>query len=50
MSSSLLNEVKRFLRPEDSALFECRDCGHKLEEKGEECPECGSSEISSYDL
>jgi len=51
MTPYLLNEVKRFLRPSDSALYECRNCGKTLEEQGvEECPECGCEEIAQYEL
>lgn len=50
MSSSLLEGVKRFLRPSDSELFECRNCGQTLEEEAEECPECGGEDMASYKL
>jgi len=50
MSPYLLEEVKRFLRPSDSVLYECRNCGKTLEEEAEECPSCGSEEISKYEL
>jgi rRNA maturation endonuclease Nob1 len=50
MSSNLLKEVKRFLTPSSSELFECRNCGKTLEEEAEECPECGGEDIASYKI
>jgi rubrerythrin len=50
MSPYLLEEVKRFLRPSDESLFECRNCGYTLDEETEECPECGGQDIASYRL
>ncbi|ELZ84483.1 hypothetical protein C455_00082 [Haloferax larsenii JCM 13917] len=50
MSPYLLEEVKRFLRPSDSVLYECRNCGYTLEKEAEECPSCCSEDISKYEL
>lgn len=51
MSSYLLEEVNQFLRPSNSELYEYRNCGHKLEEEdAEQCPNCGSEEISKYEF
>jgi len=50
MSSSLLKGMKQFLKPADRDLYECRHCGKTLEKKSEKCPECGSEEISRYEL
>ncbi|MCY4730542.1 hypothetical protein KY092_08215 [Natronomonas gomsonensis] len=50
MSPYLLNEVKRFLKSDDYEIYECRRCGCTLEEKAEECPDCGCEDIASYRL
>jgi rubrerythrin len=46
----LLEEVKRFLRPSQSELFECRSCGKTLEKEAEQCPECGGEDIATYKI
>lgn len=50
MSSSLLQEVKQFLKPADSDLYECRHCGKTLEKESEKCPDCGCEDIAQYKL
>ncbi|ELY56461.1 hypothetical protein C491_13017 [Natronococcus amylolyticus DSM 10524] len=29
-------------------LYECRNCGRKLDADSDECPHCGSSEVAYY--
>ena len=36
------------LRPTD--IYECRDCGAKVDEDTTECPTCESTEIAHYEL
>lgn len=31
-------------------LYECRNCGMTVSYGSDECPECGSAEIATYDL
>ncbi len=50
MSSSLLEGVKRVLRPSSEDLFECRRCGKTLDRDADECSECGCEEVVRYEF
>lgn len=34
----------------DGSIHECRNCGTTLEEDREHCPNCGASEIATYEF
>lgn len=46
---SLTTAVRRWLVSDDGVVYECRDCGTKLEPTEWRCPACGSLEIAEYD-
>ncbi|EMA11545.1 hypothetical protein C437_01495 [Haloarcula vallismortis ATCC 29715] len=48
--SSLLADVKQFLRPSDSELYECRRCGTILDKAADKCPSCGFEDIARYEF
>ncbi|WP_268875528.1 hypothetical protein [Natronorubrum thiooxidans] len=40
----------RLLVNSDGELYECRNCGEKLDHDCEECPTCRSTEIAHYEF
>lgn len=44
----VLNTIRDAVGRNPSVLYECRDCGEKIEDDVEECPACESDEIARY--
>jgi anaerobic ribonucleoside-triphosphate reductase len=47
----MIQTLKRLvLRSVPTSISECRNCGTSVGLESESCPECGSSEIASYEI
>lgn len=44
----VLSTIRDAVGGGSSVLYECRDCGEKIEDDVEECPACDSDEIARY--
>lgn len=43
---SVFERLKRLVSgPESGVVFECADCGERIEADREQCPDCGSTEL-----
>ncbi|WP_435158176.1 zinc ribbon domain-containing protein [Haladaptatus sp. DFWS20] len=47
---SLSAKVRRWLSDDETIMYECRDCGTTLLSTRQRCPNCGSTEIASFDV
>ncbi|SFL32421.1 hypothetical protein SAMN04487950_3356 [Halogranum rubrum] len=45
-----LRALLRHVFGSEDILYECRNCGTTLEEDTEQCPECGATDIATYQL
>ncbi len=34
----------------ETTLYECRNCGPTLDTDDDQCPECGSADVATYQL
>jgi len=46
----LLNRVRSLLDGDGETVYECRVCGTNTPADAERCTECGSSEITAFDI
>lgn len=44
----LATVLRRFVRDEPTLIYECRHCGHTVDEETEDCPECETDGIAEY--
>jgi rubrerythrin len=45
-----LRSLLRHVLGSETVLSECRNCGTTLEDDGEQCPECGATDVATYRL
>jgi len=46
----LLNRVRSLLDGDGETVYECRVCGTNTPADAERCTECGSSDITAFDI
>lgn len=46
----MIRRLLGWLRDRDGTYHECQDCGTTVDETEAPCPECGSTEVSTFDL
>ncbi|QSW99263.1 hypothetical protein [Haloterrigena alkaliphila] len=45
----VVTKLRHFV-DDDEGLYECRNCGAKLDDDRDPCPTCGSAEIAHYEF
>ncbi|MEF8780140.1 MAG: hypothetical protein V5A46_05650 [Haloferacaceae archaeon] len=46
----MIRTVLQRLRDDATVIHECRNCGTTLSGAEEQCPECGSDEVVTYEI